>query len=81
MTKYSVITSLIQLKNKNPEVNFVKLEGTSGNNNLKDRYFSLINNKDINSKIKHSFYNPINRENIERAFSEAGQLNSLPDIG
>lgn len=49
-----------------PDNMFVKLEGVSGNNNLRDKYFSLIKNA-------NSFYNPTSRESIEQALIEASK--------
>ena len=52
----------------NPENRFAKLEGISGNNNLRDSYFRSI----ILGSGKDAFYDATDTFNIEQAFYEAG---------
>ena len=52
----------------NPENRFAKLEGISGNNNLRDAYFRSI----ILGSGKDSFYASTDTFNIEQALYEAG---------
>ena len=52
----------------NPENRFTKLEGISGNNNLRDSYFRSI----ILGSGKDAFYDATDTFNIEQAFYEAG---------
>lgn len=52
----------------NPENRFAKLEGISGNNNLRDSYFRSI----ILGNGKDAFYDATDTFNIEQALFEAG---------
>ena len=52
----------------NPERRFAKLEGISGNNNLRDCYFRIINL----GVGKDAFYDATDAFNIEQALFEAG---------
>lgn len=54
----------------NPENRFAKLEGISGNNNLRDSYFRNI----ILGSGKDAFYDTTDTFNIEQALFEAGSL-------
>ena len=53
---------------KNPEKRFAKLEGVSGNNNLRDSYFRSI----ILGSGKDAFYDATDTFEIEQALFEAG---------
>lgn len=61
--KYLLFTTV------NPERRFAKLEGISGNNNLRDCYFRTI---DLGTG-KDAFYDATDTFNIEQALFEAGQ--------
>ena len=53
----------------NPENRFAKLDGISGNNNLRDSYFRTISL----GTGKDAFYDSTDSFNIEQALFEAGQ--------
>ena len=52
----------------NPEKRFSKLDGISGNNNLRDSYFRNI----VLGNGEDAFYDPTDAFDIEQALFEAG---------